>query len=76
MDIVVKFLFLIVVVETGLLVALHVFYNYHIHKLLNKLMSRDFRDYNTVAKPKERLEVKLDTDIPEDLRVLQGFQIP
>lgn len=40
-------------------------------------MSRDFHDYQrSVEKPKDQPKVQLPQDIPEDLRVLQGFTLP
>lgn len=69
----------IAIAEFLVIIALHFFYSREIHKLLDKLMSRDYRDYHSVsAAPKEPngIKVQLPTEVPEDLRSLQGFQIP
>lgn len=69
----------IAIAEFFVIIALHFFYSREIHKLLDKLMSRDYRDYHSVsAAPKESngIKVQLPTEVPEDLRSLQGFQIP
>lgn len=75
MDIVSK----IAIAEFFVIIALHFFYSRQIHKLLDKLMSRDYRDYHSVsAAPKKDngIKVQLPNEVPEDLRSLQGFQIP
>ena len=77
MDIVAKYLLVLVVVQSVIIFALHFFYNWQVHKLLDKLMSRDYRDYHTtIAPPKKEPKVPVMPEVPEDLRVLQGFQIP
>jgi hypothetical protein len=72
-----KFFLTLCIAEFLVIIALHVLHNWHVHKLLNKLMSRDYRDYHsTVVPPQPVKREPLPQDIPEDLRVLQGFQIP
>lgn len=74
-----KFLILFCLLQMVCIIALHIFYSHQIQKLLDKLMSRDYRDYHTVHAPSKKEsqdKIKLPDGIPEDLRTLQGFQIP
>jgi hypothetical protein len=72
-----KFFLTLCIAEFLVIIALHVLHSWHVHKLLNKLMSRDYRDYHTTASPPEPIKRAAPVpDVPEDLRVLQGFQIP
>lgn len=60
-----------------LLVAQHFFFLRQIQKLVDKLMSRDFHDYQrSIEKPEIKPRVQLPIDPPEDLGSLHGFQIP
>ena len=75
-DTVSKFLLVACALEFLVIIALHIFYSRQIQKLLDKLMSRDYREYHSVtAPPKKNERIEL-PETPEDLRVLQGFQIP
>lgn len=79
MDTVSKVLLVTCGLQFGVIIALHFFYSHQIQKLLDKLMSRDYRDYHTVHAPSKKEsqdKIKLPDGIPEDLRTLQGFQIP
>lgn len=78
MDVAGKLLLGICVFEGVLLIAQQVVHQWHVHKLLNKLMSRDFHDYHKAIKPEapKPQAMQVDLNVPEDLRVLQGFQIP
>lgn len=73
-----KVLLILCIAEFVALIAMAVVYNLHVHKLLNKLMSRDYRDYHTTVAPPQapKRDAVSMPDIPEDLRVLQGFQLP
>ena len=57
----------------GLLAAQQWFYMREIQKLVDKLMSRDFGEYNRIASPQPKLKVKLPEGIPEDLGALKEF---
>lgn len=61
---------------TALIVFQQVYFMRQIQKLVDKLMSRDFQEYQTAVTPKkERPKVSEPQPLPEDLRVLQGFHI-
>lgn len=77
MDSLSKTLLIVCLAQAGCIIALHFFYSREIHKLLDKLMSRDYQNYHTtVAPPKKEARAPEPFEVPEDLRVLQGFQIP
>lgn len=59
----------------GLLVWQQIFWTSQNQKLVDKIMSGDFRTYHQVAsKPVER-KVVVQSEPPEDYRALQGFQV-
>jgi len=60
----------------GLLVVQQFFYLMQIHKLLNKLMSRNYFDYEK-SKPQDVIKVKMPTaqEPLEDFGVLKGFEL-
>ncbi len=61
---------------TALIVFQQVYFMRQIQKLVDKLMSRDFSEYQTAVTPKPpRAKVQETAPLPEDLRVLQGFHI-
>jgi hypothetical protein len=67
-------------IEIGLLVLVmfqQVYWTWHCHKLVNKLMSRDFYEYKQALKVSNKQDIKIQTpiDLPEDLRPLQEFVI-
>jgi hypothetical protein len=69
------------VVVTVLLCAIVVwqqyFYTSQIQKLIDKLMSRDFSDYKrTIDPPKAAPKHQEPLPYPEDMSVLQNFQLP
>lgn len=77
MDIAIKVLLGVIVVQTVIIVAQHVFYSREIHALLNKLMSRDYAEYKRANDPivaPPRAEAM--PPIPEDLSILNNFQLP
>lgn len=76
MDFAVKLLIFLCAVQSVLLILGSWFYSNQIHKLLDKLMSRDFHSYHSSIAPPKKEAIKIPTEVPEDLRVLQGFQIP
>lgn len=76
MDFAVKFLTIVCALELGVIVVTHWFYSRQIHKLLDKLMSRDYQTYHATVAPPKKETIRIPTEVPEDLRVLQGFQIP
>lgn len=61
------------------LLGLVAFQHLQIQKLLNKLMSRNYHEYiqsEKIAQPSTgMMSVKEDLDVPDDLRVLQDFQL-
>lgn len=60
----------------GLNVFQLVFWSRQVQQLVDKLMSRNYTDYSVAAKPKEverRIQVPLAQDLPDDLRILNGF---
>lgn len=61
------------VVILVLLVGIIVFQQLSIHRLVNKLMSRNFHEYETAVnlKKEETTVLKQTEDIPEDIRHLQ-----
>jgi len=60
----------------GLLVVQQFFYLMQIHKLLNKLMSRNYFDYEK-SKPQDVIKVKMPAaqEPLEDFGVLKGFEL-
>lgn len=56
-------------------------YNYQIHRLINKIMSRNYHDYeftknvSKTMKPDGHVNVKEDPELNEDLSTLNGFGI-
>lgn len=65
------------IVLAGLLVFQQVYWTIQVHRLVNKLMSRDFAEYKQVMEfnKNKEIKVKIPMDEPEDLRVLQEFQM-
>jgi hypothetical protein len=52
------------------------FYSFQINKLLNKLMSRNYFEYEQANKPQDvKVQLPKPDEVPEDLRVLQGFEL-
>lgn len=77
MDIGTKILLFLVVLQAACIVAQHIFYSREIHALLNKLMSRDYAEYKRANDPiaaPPRAEAM--PPIPEDLSILNNFQLP
>lgn len=72
-----KILLGIIVVQGAVIVAQHLFFSHEIHKLIDKLMSRDFADYKRAASPPEPVKPPTpDYGPPEDLSTLQSPQLP
>lgn len=60
------------------LLGIVVVQQFHIHKLLNKLMSRNYHEYIQSEVAAKRAEqgpdgMQEDLGVPDDLRTLQGF---
>jgi len=62
------------------LIGLNVFQAVHwsrqVQTLVDKLMSRNYAEYSTLAQPKEQVQKvrpPMEPELPDDLRVLQGF---
>lgn len=69
--------FVIITVLLMMIVGQHVFYSFQVHKLLNKVMSRDYAEYRATQEFKsapvypQGIQVKLpDEAEQEDLRAL------
>lgn len=56
-----------------LLVFQHIYYSYVVNKLINKLMSRNYGEYEASKPARENLKVKLNQGVPEDLSYLDGL---
>ena len=77
MDIGTKILLFLVVLQAACIVAQHIFYSREIHALLNKLMSRDYAEYKRANDPfVPPAKEQLPPPIPEDLSILNNFQLP
>lgn len=78
MDIAIKILSGMAVVLTVIIVVQHFFYMREINRLIDKLMSRDFSEYKRAVEPSIPTGTRPEAnhDVPEDLRVLQNFQLP
>lgn len=61
-------------VLAGLVVFQQVYFLRQIQKLVDKLMSRSFTEYQTAQKPREK-PVRIDDGVPDDLRILQEFTL-
>lgn len=58
-------------VLAGLLVAQQAYYGYMLHTMVNKLMSRNYADYEQSKPIKEGPpKIKVDQGVPEDLSYL------
>jgi hypothetical protein len=58
----------------GLLVYQQVYYSRQIHKLIDKLMSRNYHEYKQAERPPEPFKVKLaPEETPEDMGALMDF---
>lgn len=60
----------------GLNVFQHIFWSRQVQQLVDKLMSRNYAEYSVVSRPKEverKIQVPLAQELPDDLRILQGF---
>jgi hypothetical protein len=63
-------------VLVAVIIFQHIFYSWQIHKLVNKLMSRNYFEYEQSLKPQDvRIKLPTENEVPEDLRVLQGFEL-
>lgn len=77
MDTVSKILLCLLAIQSALIIALHFFYSREIQLLLNKLMSRDYADYKRATDPiPPREQPAQPLPPPEDMSVLQNFQLP
>lgn len=67
----------VVVLTMGTLIFLILLQQYTIQKLLNKLMSRNFHEYENAISLNKKLDtennVNLSPETPEDIRALQEF---
>lgn len=66
------------VVLAGIALLIVIFcQQYTIHKLVNKLMSRNFHEYESAVHltNKETVKFKESDQVPEDLRILQEFSL-
>jgi hypothetical protein len=53
----------------------HYYWNRISQDLINKLMSRNYQEFNNVQNSNRNVDKKArPLDLPEDLRTLQGFQ--
>lgn len=59
----------------GLIVAQQIFYLRQIQKLIDKLMSRSYVEYEKANAGPQPPRVRLDDNVPEDLRPLQDFSL-
>ncbi len=50
-----------------------IFFLRQVQKLIDKVMSRSFQEYQAAVKPREMKIAP--QEVPEDLRILQGFQL-
>lgn len=57
----------------GIVVFQQVFFMRQIQKLVDKAMSRDFAEYKKATDKPEKVTVQLQSELPEDLRTLQGI---
>lgn len=64
----------LVLVLVGLLVHQQIFFTKQIQRLVDKLMSRSFVEYQKAQEPPVPKLVP-DPEVPDDLRSLQGFSI-
>ncbi len=65
---------LIIILMTGLNIFQVVYWSRQVQKLVDKLMSRNYAEYNqSQIVPTPRLEVKLPPDDSEDLNALNSF---
>lgn len=56
-----------------LVVGQQAYYGFIVNKLINKLMSRNYGEYEASKPAKQDLKVKLDQGIPEDLAYLNNM---
>lgn len=66
---------IILTTMVSLLVYQQWFYLREIQKLVDKLMSRDFGEYNRTANPAPKIKIKLPEAVPEDMGALKEFGI-
>lgn len=59
----------------ALLCAIITWQQFNIHRLINKIMSRSYHEYENALSLKKKQEIKVprDDEYPEDLRVLSEF---
>lgn len=57
----------------ALLVFQQVYYSYVVNKLINKLMSRNYGEYEASKPVKEDVKLKVDHGVPEDLSYLASL---
>lgn len=65
---------IVIAVLIGIVSAQQIFYMRQIQKLIDKIMSRSYTEYEKAKEPPP-VRVKVSNDIPEDLRPLQEFQM-
>ncbi len=66
-------LFVVIFFLSALLLIQHFFFLRQIQKLIDKLMSRDFSEYNAANKKVIEKTIKIPSEPAEDLRTLQTF---
>ncbi len=59
----------------ALLIWQQVFFTKQIQLMINKLMSRDYADYERVATPAPPRPIIVPSEAPEDFRPLQEFNL-
>lgn len=60
----------VIILLALLLIAQHAYYGYVLNKLVNKVMSRNYGEYEASKPVKENVKIKLDQGVPEDLTYL------
>lgn len=68
-------LIIFILIEAAVIIIQQLFFMRQVQKLIDKLMSRNYFEYESAKPRAEKLEVKLpkDNELPDDLRVLQGI---
>lgn len=71
-----KILLAQVILLSCIILFQHVLFLTQIHRLVDKLMSRNYLEYRSAQEPlAKRMEVNLPQETPDDLRPLQEFSL-